>query len=196
MALKNIVTSKMRTFLTMLGIIIGVAAVIVIEGLGNGLESYVTDSFAALGTNTLNVSIQSRGATRTLDIDDVYGMVEDNKEYLDLCSPTVTPAGQVKIGRETSDYTSATGVSEDYFSIKGYEIAKGRGLEYGDIATNAKNCVVGAYVDQSLYGGRAVGDYIRIGYLRLRIVGVMAQEDDELSETGTDNCVFLTYSTA
>jgi len=122
--------------------------------------------------------------------------VEDNKEYLDLCSPTVAPTGQVKIGRETSSYTSATGVSEDYFSIKGYEISKGRGLEYGDIATNAKICVVGAYVDQTFYGGRAMGDYIRIGYLRLRIVGVMAQEDDELSETGTDNCVFLPYSTA
>ena len=60
LALKNIVSSKTRTLLTMLGIIIGVAAVIVIVGLGNGLEGYVADSFADMGTNTLTVSVQSR----------------------------------------------------------------------------------------------------------------------------------------
>ncbi|MCD7947629.1 MAG: ABC transporter permease, partial [Oscillospiraceae bacterium] len=61
LAIKNIVSSKMRTFLTMLGIIIGVAAVIVIVGLGNGLEGYVSASFADMGTDTLTVSVQSRG---------------------------------------------------------------------------------------------------------------------------------------
>ena len=84
LALKNIVSSKTRTLLTMLGIIIGVAAVIVIVGLGNGLEKYVTDSFSDLGTNTLTVTVMSRGATRTLDVDDMYGIVEENSEYLDL----------------------------------------------------------------------------------------------------------------
>ena len=67
LALKNIVSSKVRTLLTMLGIIIGVAAVIVIVGLGNGLETYVTDSFASMGTNTLTVYVLSRCSTLTLD---------------------------------------------------------------------------------------------------------------------------------
>ena len=72
MAVKNIISSKTRTLLTMLGIVIGVAAVIVIVGLGNGLEGYVTDSFSDMGTNTLTVSVQSRGSTRTLEEDDMY----------------------------------------------------------------------------------------------------------------------------
>ena len=62
LAIKNILSSKTRTLLTMLGIIIGVAAVIVIVGLGNGLEQYVTDSFSDMGTNTLTVTVMSRGA--------------------------------------------------------------------------------------------------------------------------------------
>ncbi|MBS6349588.1 MAG: ABC transporter permease, partial [Oscillospiraceae bacterium] len=101
LALKNIVSSKVRTLLTMLGIIIGVAAVIVIVGLGNGLEGYVTESFSDMGTNTLTVTVMSRGSTHSLDVEDMYDIVEENSEYLDLCSPTVTMAGYVKIGSET-----------------------------------------------------------------------------------------------
>ncbi|MCD8066269.1 MAG: ABC transporter permease, partial [Oscillospiraceae bacterium] len=112
LAFKNIVSSKMRTFLTMLGIIIGVAAVTVIVGLGNGLEGYVTDSFADMGTDTLTVSVQSRGSTRTLEVEDMYEIVEENSDYLNKCSPTATMSGYVKIGTETTS-SSVTGVSED-----------------------------------------------------------------------------------
>ena len=87
LALKNIVSSKTRTLLTMLGIIIGVAAVIVIVGLGNGLEGYVADSFADMGTNTLTVSVQSRGATRTMEVEDMYQIVDQNPDYLALPCP-------------------------------------------------------------------------------------------------------------
>ncbi len=109
LALKNIVSSKTRTLLTMLGIIIGVAAVIVIVGLGNGLEQYVTDSFSDMGTNTLTVSVMSRGSTRTLSVDEMYEIVDENSQYLDLCSPTVTMPGYVKIGSDTVSSTSVQG---------------------------------------------------------------------------------------
>ena len=103
LAVKNILSSKTRTLLTMLGIIIGVAAVIVIVGLGNGLEQYMTDSFSGLGTNTLTVTVMSRGSTRTLDVEEMYDIVEENSDYLDLCSPTVTMLGLAKVGSETLD---------------------------------------------------------------------------------------------
>ena len=128
LALKNIVSSKVRTLLTMLGIIIGVAAVIVIVGLGNGLETYVTDSFASMGTNTLTVSVMSRGSTRTLDAEDMYQIVADNSQYLDLCSPTVPMMGYVKIGSETVSTTSSTGVSEDYLEISGMTVPPAGGF--------------------------------------------------------------------
>ena len=195
LALKNIVSSKTRTVLTMLGIIIGVAAVIVIVGLGNGLEGYVTDSFSDMGTNTLTVSVQSRGSTRTLEVEDMYEMVEENSAYLDQCSPTVSMSGTVKIGTETTS-SSVTGVSEDYFAMMGYEVASGRGIQYSDIAQRSKICVVGAYLDQAYFGGNAVGDTIRVGGQNLTIVGVLAQQSEDLEEGGSDDCVYLPYSTA
>ena len=196
LALKNIVSSKTRTLLTMLGIIIGVAAVIVIVGLGNGLEQYVTDSFSDMDTNTLTVTVMSRGATRTLDVDDMYEIVEENSQYLDLCSPTANMMGYVKIGSETTTSTSILGVSEDYLDIAGVSVASGRGLQYSDMATRSKVCVIGAYLDRAYFGGNAVGQTLRVGGTSLTIVGVLEQQDEDLEEGGSDDCLYLPYTTA
>ena len=196
LALKNIVASKTRTLLTMLGIIIGVAAVIVIVGLGNGLEQYVTDSFSDMGTNTLTVTVMSRGATRTLDVDDMYEIVEENSQYLDLCSPTANMMGYVKIGSETTTSTSILGVSEDYLDIAGVSVASGRGLQYSDMATRSKVCVIGAYLDRAYFGGNAVGQTLRVGGTSLTIVGVLEQQEEDLEEGGSDDCLYLPYTTA
>ena len=196
LALKNIISSKVRTLLTMLGIIIGVAAVIVIVGLGNGLEGYITDSFSDMGTNTLTVNVMSRGSTRTLDVDGMYEIVEENSQYLDLCSPTVSMMGYVKIGSETVSTTSSTGVSEDYFDIAGVSVAQGRGLQYSDMAGRAKVCVIGAYLNQAYFGGNAVGQSLRVGGQSLKVVGVLAQQGDTLEEGGSDDCLYLPYTTA
>ncbi len=195
LALKNIASSKVRTLLTMLGIIIGVAAVIVIVGLGSGLERYIADSFSSMGTNTLTVSVQSRGATRTMEVDDMYDIVADHPEELELCSPTVSMAGGVKVGTETTS-TSVSGVSEDYNNIYGYTISQGRGLQYSDIAARAKVCVVGAFVNQAYFGGNALGQTLRVGGQALTIVGVLDQREDSMSEGGSDDCLYLPYSTA
>ena len=196
MALKNIWSSKVRTFLTMLGIIIGVTAVIVIVGLGNGMEKYMTDSFSEMGTNTLTVMINGRGTSRSVSVDDMYEMVEENSDQLAGISPTVTMAGQVKIDTETLSATTVTGVSEDYFTLKGYEIGQGRGIQYVDVQNRKSVCVIGNYLNQAYYGGNAVGESIRVGGHKLTIVGVMAQEADTMEEGGTDDCIYLPYSTA
>jgi len=105
-ALQNIVSSKLRAFLTMLGIIIGIAAVMVIVGFGNGMENYMKESFQSMGTDTLTVSINGRGSSRSVSEDDMYKLVDDNSEYLDQISPTVSVSGTVKIGTETLDSTT------------------------------------------------------------------------------------------
>ena len=196
LAVKNILSSKTRTLLTMLGIIIGVAAVIVIVGLGNGLEQYMTDSFSGLGTNTLTVSVSSRGSTRSLSVDEMYDIVEENSDYLDLCSPTVTMLGLAKVGSETLDSTTTQGVSEDYLDIAGVEVSSGRGLQYSDMATRAKVCAIGAYIDRAYFGGSAVGQTMRIYGTTFTIVGVLAQQDEDLEEGGSDDCIYLPYTTA
>ena len=196
LALKNIAGNKIRSFLTMLGIIIGVCAVIVIIGLGNGMTNYMEDSFESMGTNSLTVMITGRGTSRSISEQQMYAIVDENQEYLDQISPTVTMQGRVKIGAETYSATSVTGVSEEYFGMKGYEIEQGRGLQYLDISDRKAVCVVGSYVSDTYYDGDALGQYIRIGGNKLQIVGVMAQEADTMEEGGTDDSVFLPYSTA
>ena len=126
MAVQNILSSKMRTFLTMLGIIIGVCAVIVIVGLGNGMQGYIEDSFADMGTDSLTVMVMGRGSSRSVSEGEMYQLVADNSDVFKQISPTVTMSGSVKIGSSTLSATSVTGVSEDYFSMKGYEVAQGR----------------------------------------------------------------------
>ncbi len=196
MSLQNIWSSKTRTFLTMLGIIIGVTAVIVIVGLGSGMERYMADSFSSMGTNILTVQVLGRGSSRSVSADDMYAIVGENPGLLSAVSPTVKMSGTVKVGTETVDSAAVTGVSEEYFDMCGYEIAQGRGLQYVDIQERKNVCVIGAYTAGTYYGGSAVGETIRVGGVKLTIVGVMAQESEEPEEGGTDDCVYLPYSTA
>ena len=196
LAIKNIKGSKMRTFLTMLGIIIGIAAVIVIVGLGNGMQNYMKDSFADMGTNTLTIQIMGRGTSRSVSEEQMYELVADNPDYLSKISPTVTISSGLKIGTESISTSTVTGISEDYMDMKVYEISSGRGIQYMDVAERKQVCVIGNYLNQAYYGGNAVGQTLKISGKSFRIVGVMAQEADEMEEGGTDDCVFLPYSTA
>ncbi len=196
LAVKNILSSKLRTFLTMLGIIIGVCAVIVIVGLGNGMQGYIEDSFSDMGTDSLTIMVRGRGSSRSVDENDMYQMVADHPEYLKQLSPTVTMSYTLKIGSDTLSSSTITGVSEDYFSIKGYTVAQGRGIQYTDIADRKKVCVVGEYLNMAYFGGNALGQTLKVGNNTFKIVGVMAAETTELEEGGTDDCVFVPYSTA
>ena len=196
LALKNIWGSKMRTFLTMLGIVIGVTAVIVIVGLGNGMQGYIEDSFADLGTDSLTVMIMGRGSSRSVSEDQMYDMVSEHADLFKQLSPTVSVSFPLKIGSDTVSSSTVSGVSEDYFSMKGYEIARGRGLQYTDMADRKKVCVIGQYLNMAYFGGSAVGQTIKLGQNTLTIVGVMAQKAEDLEEGGTDDCLYLPYSTA
>ena len=196
LALKNIWGSKMRTFLTMLGIVIGVTAVIVIVGLGNGMQGYIEDSFADLGMDSLTVMIMGRGSSRSVSEDQMYDMVSEHADLFKQLSPTVSVSFPLKIGSDTVSSSTVSGVSEDYFSMKGYEIAQGRGLQYTDMADRKKVCVIGQYLNMACFGGSAVGQTIKLGQNTLTIVGVMAQKAEDLEEGGTDDCLYLPYSTA
>ncbi|WP_312942307.1 ABC transporter permease [Oscillibacter sp.] len=197
LAVKNIKGNKMRTFLTMLGIIIGIAAVIVIVGLGNGLEKYMRDQFADMGTNIVSVSIMGRGSSRSVSEAQMYELVEENSDYFEQISPMVSLSDGVKIGTETSKLTTVTGVSEGYFKMKGYTVSSGRGLQYVDIEKRRNVCVVGNYLNSTYYDGNAVGQTIRLNGRNFLIIGVMTQKTSgEMKKGETDDCVFLPYSTA
>ena len=113
LALKSIWSNRLRSFLTMLGIIIGVAAVIIPVGIVNGEMSYMTESFASMGTNRITVNITNL-RSRSVDVDEMYDFFEDKSQYFSYMSPTVTVGATVKVGNENSTTTKTTGVSEDY----------------------------------------------------------------------------------
>ena len=115
-ALKNIASNKFRTLLTMLGIIIGITAVIVIVGLGNGMTQSMRDSFASMGTNTLTVSVPGFGS-RTVDVDEMYDLAEENSSLFENVSPVVTLAGTVKVGSSTLEEACAAALS-----LLGYDV--------------------------------------------------------------------------
>ena len=195
LALKNILSSKIRAFLTMLGIIIGVSGVMVIIGMGNGMENYMKDSFQSLGTDLLTVTIIGTGSSEKVTPDDMYGLVADNPEYLKDVSPVVNVQGTVKIGSETLDQTGITGVSESYASMNKLELSGGRFLQYADVMGRGDVCVVGSYITNMWLGSDAVGKTIRINGRNFTIIGALSEES-ESEEGGSDDAVYIPYSTA
>ncbi len=196
MAFKSLSTSKMRSLLTMLGIIIGVGAVIVIMALGNGMTVYMNDSFAAMGTTNISVNISGRGSSRTVDVDDMYEFYDENRDLFNYISPTVSAMAQVR-GADNEIYTpSIMGVSEQYLDIKDYKLSHGENIRYLDIAQNKKVCVVGAFYDHTVYSGNAVGQNIKINGENYLIIGAVEEQDDKTDENSIDNFIYVPYSTA
>ena len=123
--------------------------------------------------------------------------MEDHPECLSRISPVVDLSRAARVGTESLDQTSVTGVSEDYLDMKNYTVASGRGIEYIDVARRSSVCVVGNYLNETYYNGSAVGQTIRLNGKRFTIVGVLEQKvDGEMEEGDTDDCVFLPYSSA
>ena len=198
LALKSIWGNKMRSFLTMLGIIIGVAAVIILMSVVSGYMNSVVESFASMGVNQVNVNVINL-SSRSLDVDEMYEFYEENTDLFDGLSPNVTLSTTVKHGDDSSTYTSVAGRSEDYLQIKDYDLSYGRNLTYSDIVSRQKVCVVGAYVAQQFYGSaeKAINETLKIGGYAFKIVGVVeAQDEDDMDDGGTDDFVWIPYSVA
>ncbi len=198
LAIRSIWGNKMRSFLTMLGIIIGVAAVIILVSLVNGYMGSVVESFASMGVNQINVNVTNL-SSRSLDVDEMYAFYDEHTDLFDGLSPNVTVSTTIKHGDDSLTSTSVAGRSEQYLEIKDYKLEQGRNLSYADITARQKVCVIGAYVAQELYGGavKALGETLKVGGYAFKIVGVVeAQDEDDLEQGGTDDFVWLPYSVA
>ena len=197
LAMKSIWSNKMRSFLTMLGIIIGVASVIILVSLVNAYMSYMTDSFSSMGTNQITVNMINL-SSRSVSDEEMYEFYSEQGEVFDEISPMVSIGGTIKYGNDSMTSTSITGVSEAYLSIKGWELQYGRNLQYGDMTGRHKVCVIGTYVADELYGSaeNAYGETLKINGYAFTIVGVAAQQEDEMEEGGTDDFVWMPYTRA
>lgn len=198
MALRSIWGNKMRSFLTMLGIIIGVASVIILVSVVNAYMSTVVESFASMGVNQMSVRLTNT-PTRSASDDQMYGFYEKNRDKFAQMSPQVMVSTVVKHGSDSLSSTSVGGYSEEYLDLKGYELEAGRNIQYSDIIGRQKICVVGYFVANELYGNseKALGETLKIGGYAFKIVGVVKRQDqNELEEGGTDDFVWIPYSVA
>ncbi len=198
LALKSIWGNKMRSFLTMLGIIIGVAAVIILVSIVNGYMGSVVDSFASMGVNQIRVNVTNL-TSRSLDVDDMYAFYEEHTDLFDKITPSVSVSTSVKHGSDEMDSTSVGGYSEQYLDIMDYTLSVGRNISYSDIVSRQKVCIIGAYVAQTLYGSaeKAINQTIKIGGYAFKIIGVVeVQDESDMDDGGTDDFVWLPYSVA
>lgn len=197
LAIKSIWSNKMRSFLTMLGIIIGVASVIILVSLVNAYMSYMTESFASLGTNQISVNLVNL-PSRSVAVEEMYEFFEDHTEEFDHMSPVVNVSSTVKHGNDSMTSTSVAGVGEDYLKIKTWELEYGRNIQYADIQGRQKVCVIGSYVADELYGSseKAYGETIKVNGYAFKIVGVVKQQEDEMDEGGSDDFLWMPYSCA
>jgi putative ABC transport system permease protein len=195
LAIKSLRSSKMRAFLTMLGIIIGVASVIVLVSLMNGLSNDMTARFENMGTNTITINIMGRGGNRALAIEDVEDLVTDNPDQFDKYSPLVNASITVKYETNSVD-TTAKGVNEYYEEMQNVQLAQGRFIQYIDSARRQKVCVIGTYLVEELFEGKnPVGESVKINGSSYKIVGVLEETADS-AESSDDDIVYVPYPTA
>ncbi len=194
LAWQSIFGSKMRSFLTMLGMIIGVGSVITLLGLMQGATNYLIDTFSKMGTNMLSVSVTNTDS-RKVNVDEMYQLAEDDSIIFTGVTPNVSSKYTVKYG-STSMTTSVKGIGENYLDLNSLTLSSGRFISYADIKNRYNACVIGSYVNQELCEGDArLGDTLRINGDIYKIVGI--QQEQAGSEEGSlDDCIYIAYSTA
>lgn len=196
LAIKSLASSKMRSFLTMLGIIIGVASVIVLVSVVNGFKSSMVESFESMGTNLIQVSIMGRGSSRSVTPEEMEELAEENRDLISAVSPVVSVSNITAKNGNTNVTTSATGCNEYYGEIKNVSVQNGRFIEYIDVEYRNKVCVIGTYIWQELYEGQScVGEILKVNGDSYTIIGIANEKAG--SESGTDDdCIYIPYTLA
>ncbi len=194
LAIKSLTTSKMRSFLTMLGIIIGVAAVIILTSMVDSMKQMMVDEFESMGTNLISVNITGRGGNRAVKPEDMLALVEE-KETLAAVSPNITIHAYVKNGNENQSVT-CIGTSETYHEINNLEMSSGRYLSFVDIERRQKCCVIGSYIAKEIFKGiDPVGQVVKLNGNSFTVVGVAAEKAGS-TQGGQDDRIYLPYTVA
>ncbi|MBR4290082.1 MAG: ABC transporter permease [Oscillospiraceae bacterium] len=193
MALRSISSNKMRAALTMLGIIIGVMALVVLVSLVNGATSSVTDAVSGLGTSMLTVSI-SDDKGMPLDLDTVNGYMEE--DGIGLVAPFVSSSVTAKGDAESGDVT-VYGATPAFYEVQGMQLAMGRWLKTSDVENHTYVCVINETAATELIGYvDCVDQAISLNGVEYTIVGVLSDNEDSLTSMMTSGslAVYLPYT--
>lgn len=203
-ALRAIGANKMRSFLTALGIIIGVASVITMLAIGQGSKNSIQANIAEMGSNMIMTSsgADMRGGVRqdassmeTLKMTD-YEAIKDECDYIKGISPTVTSSGQWIYGNNNTP-SSIYGVNQDYMDIRQLAIEDGELFTDADIKAASKVCVLGQTVVDNLFGSGTdpIGKVVRFGAIPFRVIGVLKKKGYNSMGMDQDDLVLAPYTT-
>lgn len=203
-ALRALANNKMRGFLTMLGIIIGVASVITMLAIGQGSKRSIQAQISEMGSNMIMIHPgadvrggvrQDASAMETLKLEDYQDIVDETR-YISAVSPSVNSSGQAIYGANNAP-TTVYGISPDYLEIRRYKVGDGEMFTEQDIQTAAKVCVVGKTVVDNLFtnGESPAGKVIRFQKLPFRIVGVLESKGYNSMGMDQDDLILAPYTT-
>ena len=203
-AIVAIAANKMRSFLTALGIIIGVAAVITMLAIGQGSKKSIQANIAEMGSNMIMIQPgadmrggvrQDRSAMETLKLTD-YEAIKNECSYVKAVSPTVTSSGQWIYGNNNTP-SSIYGVNQDYLEIRQLSVSDGEIFSDADIKAAAKVCILGQTVVDNLFpdGSDPVGKVVRFNSIPFRVVGVLKKKGYNTMGMDQDDLVLAPYTT-
>ena len=200
-ALNSITTNKVRSFLTMLGIFIGVGAVIAMMSIGQGAQNSITNSLSALGTQTLYLSpgnfTENVRNAQALTNDDIAAVGE--LDCVDIIAPTVSQNATLSQSNGKTVDASVTGVVPGYETVGNYSIAQGTFITKENIDNKEMVAVIGTQINESLFGSEnssSVGETIRIMGQPYRVIGVLEKKGSSTLGISQDQNVFIPISTA
>ena len=203
-ALRALANNKLRGFLTMLGIIIGVASVITMLAIGQGSKRSIQAQISEMGSNMIMIQPgadmrggvrQDASAMETLKLQDYEDIVNETR-YVSATSPSVNSSGQAIYGANNAP-TTVYGLSPDYMEIRRYEVEDGDMFSDQDVQTAAKVCVIGKTVVDNLFPGgeNPVGRVIRFQKLPFRVVGVLKSKGYNSMGMDQDDLILAPYTT-
>jgi putative ABC transport system permease protein len=203
-AVKALMNNKLRGFLTMLGIIIGVGSVITMLAIGQGSKKSIQAEISAMGSNMIMIRPggNMRGGVRmsgesmkSLTINDLNSIIE-KASYVTHVSPVVTSSGQAIYGANNTP-TSLYGVTMDYLDIRGYAVEEGDGFTDQEIRAAAKVCIIGKTTAETLFGEgvNPIGKTLRFGSIPFRVVGVLESKGYNSMGQDQDDVLMAPYTT-
>ena len=191
LSLKSIFNNKMRSFLTMLGIIIGVMAVVILVSITKGAASGITDSISDMGSQLITASVTDNETT--VSAEDVESLT--SYPAIESAAPVITASETVKKGSNTGNY-SIVGITPDYFTVRDIDIQRGRQIADSDIEWNTSVCILGTEAATDLFGTwDAVNGTVIIGDSIYKVIGVLEEQGSSLAGSD-DSKIFIPYSTA
>ena len=191
-SIKNIVNNKLRSLLTMLGLVIGIASVIVLVGIGNGTSSNISSQVQSLGTDVLTLNINSTDTSLE------YSQVEelDSIKNIDKVAPYKSVNATVSRGTTTSSKASIVATTQDYLDTMGLTISNGRLLSEIDVENYSKVCLLGSDMSETLFSlSNPIGQSIKIDGDNYTVIGVLTTTGSSMGND-IDNTIIIPFTTA